>query len=416
MGRRRAARLEGPLRTAGLLLVALHLLDLALAGSRTTIPGVLALVLVAGTLVLGLPRAGRATRAAVALALGALAAGFGTAAHVLDVVLADGPRWPDVTGIGFALGGVLLLAAGGCALAAPASASAPPRSGRARALRAMLWVVGALLVGQFLVLPFAGTLLVTHAARTGVDPHALRVRHADVSIPSPAGELAGWWVPSRNGAALLVVHGSGGSRAGTARHAALLARLGYGVLAIDLPGHGESGGHANLLGSGAQPALAAALGWLARRPGVDPHRLGGLGLSLGAEVLLEAATRDRRLRAVVADGAERAADDRELGLVGGVAGVVDAVGRGMTRVVSGEPEAPPLLDRLGRIAPRRVLLIAAGGRPHEAEVDRRYAQAIGPSARLWVIGQAGHTKGLAARPREYAARVRRFLAAALGPR
>ena len=85
----------------------------------------------------------------------------------------------------------------------------------------------------------------------------------------------------------------------------MLARHGYGVLALDNPGNGESEGHSNGLGDNAQPAVDAALGWLARRPDVDPQRIAGFGSSLGGEVLLEAAARDPRLRAVVADGAAR---------------------------------------------------------------------------------------------------------------
>ena len=72
-----------------------------------------------------------------------------------------------------------------------------------------------------------------------------------------------------------------------------------------LPGHGGSGGRADLLGGNAQPAIRAALAWLARRPGVDPARIAGLGMSLAGETLLEAAARGPRLAAVISDGAER---------------------------------------------------------------------------------------------------------------
>ena len=93
--------------------------------------------------------------------------------------------------------------------------------------------------------------------------------------------------------AALLVHGSGGSRARVAAHARMLARHGYGVLAIDLPGNGESDGHSNGLGDNAQPAITTALDYLQARPGVD--RIVGYGVSMGGEVLLEAAARDARL-------------------------------------------------------------------------------------------------------------------------
>ena len=47
----------------------------------------------------------------------------------------------------------------------------------------------------------------------------------------------------------------------------MLARHGYGVLALDLPGNGESQGRSNGLGYNAQPAVAAALDY-AHRHGV----------------------------------------------------------------------------------------------------------------------------------------------------
>ena len=84
-------------------------------------------------------------------------------------------------------------------------------------------------------------------------------------------KLSAWYVPSRNGAAVLLSHGSGGSRGRIPAHVRMLARHGYGVLALDNPGNGESEGHSNGLGDNAQPAIAAGLDYLARRPDVEPE-------------------------------------------------------------------------------------------------------------------------------------------------
>lgn len=67
------------------------------------------------------------------------------------------------------------------------------------------------------------------------------------------------------------------------------------------------------MGYNAQPAIDAALDYLARRPDVQPERIAGFGVSLGAEVLIEAAARDRRLRALVADGPTRPMDGPRYG-------------------------------------------------------------------------------------------------------
>ena len=264
------------------------------------------------------------------------------------------------------------------------------------------------------MLPLLAAVVTSHAVRSSVDTAALSFPHGDVRLRTTDGDaIAGWYIPSRNGAALVVVHGSGGSREDTVRHVELLARHGYGVLAIDLPGHGASGGHANLLGANAQPAVSAAVGWLARRPDVDAHRIGGLGLSLGAEVLLEAAAHDRRIRAVVADGAERASDDRVLGAGSGFERAVGAVARSATRAITGMREPPPLMGLLPRVGPRRVLLIAAGGRPDEIPVNRAYERAAGSAAVLWTVPAAAHTGSLALVPAAYEAQVAAFLGGAL---
>jgi hypothetical protein len=83
------------------------------------------------------------------------------------------------------------------------------------------------------------------------------------------------------------------------------------------------------------------------------------------------------------------------------------------RIVGGERAAPSLLDLVPRIAPRPVLLISAGGDPDETPTNEAYADAAGPSAEHYSIPEAGHTSGLAARPREYEARVTAFLRRAL---
>ena len=408
----RVAAWERPLLLTGLVLVVVHFLDLALSGPDTSVAGVTAIVALAFAAAALQPRVTRLTRFVLAVPLGLLFAGAGSVAHVVDL-FASGPRWTDVTGVMFAAGGLLLVASGGASLAAPPHrprATSLPR----RAAHAVGWLAGAFLIGQFLVLALVAAVTVTHAIRLPVDDSALAVPHSTVSIPArDGGRLAAWYIPSRNGAAVLVVHGSGSNRSHVARQAEVVGERGYGVLVLDLPGHGASDGHANLLGANAQPAIAAALDWLARRRGIRPDRIAGFGMSLGGEVLLEAAARDRRLSAVIADGAERASDDRVLHVDAGLARVVGAAANHAIRAVSGTREAPPLVRLLPRVAPRPVLLIAAGGRPYEIPVNRFYRRAAGPSAELWAVPEASHTGAIRARPLEYKQRTIDFLERAL---
>src|SRR4051812_3312767 len=75
------------------------------------------------------------------------------------------------------------------------------------------------------------------------DAAALALR--DVALTTAEGtRVHGWLLPSRNGAAIVYVHGSPSDRSGLLPEARALARAGYGALLLDVPGHGESGGKA----------------------------------------------------------------------------------------------------------------------------------------------------------------------------
>ena len=400
----RFARLERPLLAGGLALVALHLLDLAISGPATTVLGVLGIVAVPAAWYALQPRLIRPTRFALALVVGLLAIGFGVVSHGLHTVN-NGPDWRDLTGVGMIAGGALLVASGVAALAAPAG----PR-GRHRLLHAAGWVVGAAFVFTVLLMPFSQVLQVLHAPRWAIQESSLAIPHEEVVVPTADGrDLSAWWVPSRNGAALLVDHGSGGSRERVVRHIEMLARHGYGVLALDLPGNGESEGHSNGLGDNAQPAVGAALDWLSRRDGVDPDRIAGYGLSLGAEVLIEAAAGDERLRAVVADGATRPDDAQDaLDPNAGERAVGWLMMQGI-RGVSGMHKSTSLNPLIERIAPRPVLLVATGGFEQEIPANRVYREHGGPTTELYELPDAGHTGGLRKHPAEYERRTIGFL-------
>jgi pimeloyl-ACP methyl ester carboxylesterase len=406
--RARIARLERPLLVTGLTLVTLHLLDLTFSGSHTTVLGVLAIVAAPLAWLAAQPRVTRPTRVVLGVVIGLLTTGFGVASHGLHAVNSGVDRY-DLTGIGMIAGGLLLVAAG---LTAVAAARRPPRRAAApwRLARAAGWLVGALVFFMTLVMPFAMALQITHAPRWEIQESSLGIPHEEVRIDASGGRtLSAWYVPSRNGAAVLVGHGSGGSRERVMEEIRLLAKHGYGVLAFDLFGNGESSGHSNGLGDNAQPAVDAALDFLEPRA----ERVAAFGSSLGGEVLLEAAARDERIEAVISDGAARPEDKMEIKDPGAVERAMASFIVHAPRIIGGERAAPSLIDLMPRIAPRPVLLISAGGDPEETPTNRAYLEAAGPSAELYSIPEAGHTSGLAARPREYEARVTAFLERAL---
>ena len=407
------ARLERPLLLAGLALVTAHLLDLALSGPDTSVLGILVIVAVPLAWAVAQPHVTRPTRVALGVVIGLVAIGFGVASHGLHVVN-SGPDWRDVTGVGYVIGGLLLVAAGLAAIAAPRRAGA--RSGPARRIgHAALWIAGAAVIVTVAVMPFAQANLITHAPRWAIDDATLGIAHEDVRIATGDGRrLTAWYVPSRNGAAVLVSHGSGGSRGRVAAHVRMLARHGYGVLALDNPGNGGSEGHSNGLGDNAQAGLQAGLDYLARRPDVDPRRIAGFGLSLGGEVLLEAAARDRRLAVVVSDGAARPTDADKADPPPALERAATWLTLESVRAISGMKPSRSLLEFIPRIAPRPVLLVAGGGQPAEIPTARMYRAAGGANVDLWELPDTGHTAGLRKHPAAYERRIIGFLDGAVG--
>jgi pimeloyl-ACP methyl ester carboxylesterase len=410
--RARLAALERPFLLAGLALVALHLLDMAFAGPGTTILGVVGIVAVPLAWAAAQPRMVRPTRIALGVVFGLLAVGFGFVAHVLHVAN-GGWDWPDVSGLGFFVGGLLLVASAVAAAAAPRRA--PRRPALAwRAAHLVGWAAGAVVFFTFAVVPVGGALLVTHAPRWTIHESSVGVPHEEVRIVTADGtEQSAWYVPSRTGAAVLLSHGSGGSRQRVADRVRMLARHGYGVLALDNPGNGESDGRSNGLGENAQPGIDAAMDYLARRPDVRPDRIGGFGVSLGAEVLIEAAAREPRLRALVADGATRPQDGATYGGESGLERVSGWLQVQVAHGISGARPARSLVGLIPRIAPRPVLLVAGGGFPVEIPANRVYRRAGGETVELWERPGAAHTAGLRVDPAQYERRTVGFLDRAL---
>ncbi|HSJ94392.1 MAG TPA: alpha/beta fold hydrolase, partial [Gaiellaceae bacterium] len=231
-------------------------------------------------------------------------------------------------------------------------------------------------------------------------------------------ELSGWWVASENGAAVVVVHGGGGDRMGTLDHAELLARHGYGVLVYDSRGRGESEGSHNGFGWDWEKDVGGALDFLHERPDVDPERIGGIGLSTGAEVLLEVAPERRDLRAVVADGlTARSFDDYR-----NLDGLTEAAPFYWTmmagaRVFSGSSPGPALEELAAEVSPTPLLLVSTGvGIATEIDFNRLYAEAAREPVELWELPDVAHTAAVRERAAEYEERVIGFLDEALAQR
>ena len=106
-----------------------------------------------------------------------------------------------------------------------------------------------------------------------------------------------WHAPARLAPAVLLVHMLTRSHAEWDLTAQALNASGFGVLALDLRGHGASEGSISGLGS-MQQDVQAALDWLKTRPDVLSNRLGITGASLGATLAVLVAAADPAVRSI----------------------------------------------------------------------------------------------------------------------
>src|SRR5918999_496490 len=285
----------------GIVAVGLHVVDDnylqpepgTSAGDHLT-SGLVPLAILAAVTVL-YPRIGGGLRAGIAMTFGAIAITIGVpgAYYLLDGS-ASGDHY---TGLLAIVAGAVLLVTGPVTLWTTRRTEG---SRRRRYLRRSLTAVAALavapLVVVWVVFPVGLSYIYTHTGRTTATPD-LGVPYESVRVTtSDALELAAWYMPSKNGAAVVVFPG-----ASRAKEARMLVGHGYGVLLLEARGQGDSEGD-TVRWAGDRDLLAGAA-YLQNRPDVDPRRIGGFGVSVGGEILLEGAAQSTGFKAGGSEGA-----------------------------------------------------------------------------------------------------------------
>lgn len=218
-----------------------------------------------------------------------------------------------------------------------------------------------------------------------------------VSFESPDGlALKGWYVPTKNGAVVILVHGLGGTRTELLDDGALLAARGYGILAFDLRNSGESEGVVTTFGWMEVGDVRAAVDFVAAQPGVDGGRIGLMGHSMGGATAIMAAARIPEIKAVIAESAYTSIEDNIENGVEKLTGLPPFPFAPLV-VFFGEREAgidmaqvSPVTD-IPTISPRPILLVH-GALDETIPVSNSYAlfDAAREPKELYVIENAGH--------------------------
>jgi hypothetical protein len=413
--RRRHHRRETVLFLIAVAVIALHVVDdnylqpqPGMSPGDHVVSGLVPLALL-GLAAWGYPRLRGGRRGALALVFGVL--GIAAGIEALYYTREVGPSGDDLTGLLAIPAGLMLLGLGAVTLwrTRRNDGSRPWRYAR----RALLAIAGFFVACLVVVAGYG--YVTTHVGRAVVPPDQLGVAHEDVTFTTGDGlELEGWYVPSRNRAAVIAFPG----RAGAQKQTRMLVRHGYGVLLFDRRGEGDSDGEPNAWGWGGDADVKAAIAYLRRRPDVDPRRIGGIGLSVGGEMMLQTAAETDGLAAVVSEGAGARSFTEDMDHDDGalakwtLGAALSAVKTAAVAVSSNQAPPANLKDLSARIE-QPLLLIAAPNAPTGEKLNRGYRAAAGGSATLWEIPESKHVGGLAARPAEYERRVIGFFDDAL---
>lgn len=113
--------------------------------------------------------------------------------------------------------------------------------------------------------------------------------------------LEALYFPSHNGAVIIIQHGYRARGSDMIPMAAMFIRHGYGAILPTLRAHNESDGEMISFGHHELKDLDAAYQYLLQRPDVDPQRIGAIGTSMGAALVILYAADNPKIKAVVAE-------------------------------------------------------------------------------------------------------------------
>ncbi len=263
--------------------------------------------------------------------------------------------------------------------------------------------------------PIGFAFMITRDIRASVgDPPAGFVAHT--LIACNGDQLAAWYHPPSNGAVIILLHGSGGSREAMRQPAIFLVENGYGALLLDLRGHGESGGQPNMAGWQGTDDVGAAVDFLLAQP--DVTAIGGWGFSLGGEVLLGAAGAYPQITAIVSDGATFRTYEDALTVpkyhIVPFRWMLALMYRSL-EYFSGDQPPIPIIEALANAPTTHFLLVAGGKVGQEKDYNRHFQSIVGDRAELWIAPNVGHVEAFGRLREDYTTRVLDFFGTTLLP-
>jgi pimeloyl-ACP methyl ester carboxylesterase len=172
--------------------------------------------------------------------------------------------------------------------------------------RLILTVVILIFTGLFVVLPIAGSFLITNnrfrfREPGPTTPEAVGLQVTPVEFTSSDGvNLRGWWSPGDPEMPVIIFcHGLNRSRLELLERGAESSHRGYGVLLFDLRNHGESGRAYTTIGIHERRDVCAAQKFVSQKAGQRQQVL--WGVSMGASSAILGAKQCPGFAAIVSD-------------------------------------------------------------------------------------------------------------------
>jgi uncharacterized protein len=221
--------------------------------------------------------------------------------------------------------------------------------------------------------------------------------------------LFGRFVPGRNKTTILLVHDLGQAGQDMLFYAEILVKAGFGIFIFDLRAHGSSDGDTSTYGMREAEDVAGAVDYLLHRIDVNGQRIGALGIGLGAQAVLRGALQVENIRAMVLEALGPAVlsdyGSRQQSLLQQLSTPANWLYYSFYRFMCGCGGAG-VLDVIGNLAPRPLLLIAGGSQ--DIRFNRLFYQAAGEPRELWEVPNGEHGAAILANSHAYIERITGF--------
>jgi len=246
-------------------------------------------------------------------------------------------------------------------------------------------------------------------------PDTYKLPYEDIEITASDGlKLAGWFVPSQNGAVIMMQHGYKSNRKELLNEAEMMYRHGYGVLLTTVRAHDHSEGEVITFGMNEVNDLEAWYQYLITRTDIDPNKIGMLGNSFGGMLAIQYTAQNENIKAVVADCAFSSLNDTVSTSVEYFTDLpafpfAPLIVFWAERETGFKTEDIDTTKWIAQISPRPVFLMQGGADVViSADSGQRLYDAAGEPKELWFDPELGHVKFDTERAEEFERRVAEF--------